>query len=302
MFNFQNFFIRRTLNKRLNEIERRAGSKATAKAPKKDAQAETEGRIPSAEFTGSYRTWEDAASDSSRNDNENVMEKTVAATHMVASGKAVSCRDGVILDRIDYNWPLIATLLRTALERKSLSVADFGGGLGCTYFDCRHFLEGISTEIRWTIIELPQCIDAGRLQGLESRELQFRESIIECTQSPNVIIASGVLQYLPDPWTTLQELSQAGADYLFIDRTNFKVGPDRLTVQNVPEGIVKASNPCWFFSRERFDSWVKQSPYEMVAEFKALDWVELEGEQVSALGFILRRRLPNRASNPLENR
>jgi putative methyltransferase (TIGR04325 family) len=128
------------------------------------------------------------------------------------------------------------------------------------------------------------------MQGLESRELQFRDSIVECTQSPNVIIASGVLQYLPDPWTTLQGLSQAGADYLFIDRTNFKVGPDRLTVQHVPKQIFKASCPCWFFSREKFDAWITQSAYEMVAEFKTLDWIELEGEQVSALGFILRRR------------
>ena len=45
MFNFQNFFIRRTLNKRLNEIERRARRKATAEARKRHAQAQAEGRI-----------------------------------------------------------------------------------------------------------------------------------------------------------------------------------------------------------------------------------------------------------------
>jgi vacuolar-type H+-ATPase subunit E/Vma4 len=60
MFNFQNFFIRRTLNKRLNEIERRARRKATAEARKKHAQAQAEGRIllrKMAEENGiSYRT------------------------------------------------------------------------------------------------------------------------------------------------------------------------------------------------------------------------------------------------------
>jgi putative methyltransferase (TIGR04325 family) len=244
----------------------------------------------SEEFTGSYRTWEDAARDSSGYEQENILEKTLSATLAVASGKAVSCRDSVILDRIDYNWPLIATLLRAATEKGDLSVADFGGALGCTYFDCRGFLKGITSEIRWTVIEQAQYVDAGRLKGLESRELQFRDSIVECTRFPNVVIASGVLQYLPDPWGTLQELARAGADYLFIDRTNFKTGPgDRLTVQHVPEWIYKASYPCWFFSREKFDAWVTQSQYETIAEFKALDWLELKGEQVSALGFILRR-------------
>jgi putative methyltransferase (TIGR04325 family) len=171
--------------------------------------------------------------------------------------------------------------------------------LGCTYFDCRGFLKCVTSEICWTVIEQAQYIDAGRLKGLESRELQFRNSIVECTRFPNVVIASGVLQYLPDPWASLQELARAGADYLFIDRTTFKAGIDRLTVQHVPEEIYKASFPCWFLSREKFSIWLGQSPYEFVAEFNALDRLQLEGEQVSVLGFILRRA--DRASNPLES-
>jgi putative methyltransferase (TIGR04325 family) len=238
------------------------------------------------QFTGSYNTWDEAARDSTGYDQANILQKTLEATLAVREGRAVSCRDSVILDKIEHNWPLIATLLWAALGTTYLSVADFGGALGCSYFDCRSFLR--ASYFLWTVVEQPGHVAAGN-KHLANGELNFAESIEAMRLRPNVIIASGVLQCLRDPWATLRALSRVGADYLFIDRTTFKTGPDRLTVQHVPEWIYKATYPLWFLSREKFDAWLEDSPYEMIAEFKALDWVELEGEQVSALGFILRR-------------
>ena len=85
-------------------------------------------------------------------------------------------RDGVVFDQPDYNFPLLACLLRVATESGNrLRVLDFGGSLGSTYFQCRPFLGGVS-ELRWTVVEQPQFVECGRreFEDGEVQALAFR--------------------------------------------------------------------------------------------------------------------------------
>ncbi len=244
-------------------------------------------------FSGDYSDWAQAASQASGYDQREILEKAVSATLAVKSGNAAAQRDGVLLDKIPYNFPLITTLLSAALQdRNRLNVLDFGGSLGSSYFDNRGFLETVS-DFNWSTIEQPQFVAAGRAH-LASNELHFFETIEDCARHfrPNVIVLSGVLQYLPDPWEKLQTLRQLGSLYIFVDRTAFTVSDsDRLTIQHVPGWIYEASLPSWFLSETKFLKWVSDSGYKIICEFPALDSYSLPGAEVSFKGLICRKVL-----------
>jgi len=209
----------------------------------------------------------------------------------VKAGKAASQRDGILLDEIPYNFPLITTLLSAALEDGNrLRVLDFGGSLGSSYFDSRGFIEPVS-DVRWSIVEQPHFVAAGK-EHVATNELHFFETIDDCARAhqPNVIVLSGVLQYLAYPFDTLQDLQSLGSLYLFVDRTALIMAEsDRLTIQHIPSWIRQASIPAWFFSQDKFRNWISEAGYKLVCEFPALDRYSLPGTEVAFKGFVCKR-------------
>jgi putative methyltransferase (TIGR04325 family) len=246
-------------------------------------------------FSGDYKSWAEAASLTTGYDQEHILEKIVSATLAVKTGEAVSQRDGVLLDKIPYNFPLIATLLRAALEDGNrLDVLDYGGSLGSSYFDSHGFIKPVS-DLNWSIVEQPHFVAAGQ-DAVATKELHFFETIQDCARDrrPNVILLSGVLQYLSNPWDTLRDLRRLGSSYLFVDRTAFIMADlDRLTIQHVPGWIYEASFPAWFLSETKFLRWISDSSYHVVCEFPALDRYLLPGAQVAFKGFIC-KKVPQR--------
>ncbi len=242
-------------------------------------------------FSGDYENWAEAARHATGYNQKEILETVVSATLAVKSGKAAAQREGVLLDQIPYNFPLITTLLNAALQDGNrLDVLDFGGSLGSSYFDSRGLLEAVS-DLNWSTIEQPHFVAAGR-RHVASNELHFFETIEDCVKNyqPNVVILSGVLQYLPKPWDTLQTLRRLGSLYIFVDRTAFIMADsDRLTIQHVPGWIYKASIPAWFLSKTKFLKWISESGYKVLGEFPALDDYALPGADVSFEGFICRK-------------
>lgn len=245
-------------------------------------------------FSGDYRSWDAAASLTTGYDQRHILKKVTSATLAVKNGRAASQSDGVLLDEIPYNFPLITTILSAALEcGNRLDVLDFGGSLGSSYFDSRRFIEPLA-KINWSIVEQPHFVAAGK-EHVATEELHFFETIDDCARvhRPNVVVLSGVLQYLPNPWDTLQKLQRLGSLYLFVDRTAFIMADgDRLTIQNIPSWIYEATIPAWFFSQQKFLKWISDSKYRVVSEFPALDRYSLPGAQVAFKGFICKKVCP----------
>ena len=103
-------------------------------------------------FTGHFASWEEADRASTGYANPIVLERTRSALLKVKNHEAAFERDSVLFDRIEYPFPLLAGLLRAAAEKgASLSVLDFGGSLGTTYFQCRSFLSSLRS-LRWSIV------------------------------------------------------------------------------------------------------------------------------------------------------
>lgn len=154
--------------------------------------------------------------------------------------------------------------------RGGVNVLDFGGALGSTYFQNRAFL-GYLPFVRWNIVEQPQHVKVGK-EFFEDKQLRFYPSIKHCLaeNEPNVVILSGVLQYLEHPFEVLDELMELRCGNIIIDRTPFWGGPtDKLCIQNVPPSIYTTSFPSWIFSRARFLAHLRG--WNIFAEFESID-------------------------------
>jgi len=243
-------------------------------------------------FVGDYETWAEAEQASTGYSALNILERTRCAMLTVKNGQAPYARDSVLFDQVAYPFPVLAGLLRAkSADGNRLSVLDFGGSLGSTYFQCRDFLSRTG-PFRWSVVEQPEHVKCGREEFADER-LQFYTSIDECLahQQPNVLLLSGVIQYLPGPYEFLADALERGFPHVIVDRTAFFCGNrDRLTVQHVPEWIFPVTLPAWFLSEERFLSMFRNR-YQLITGFPACDALHLAKGTAVSKGFIFEIRL-----------
>ena len=225
-------------------------------------------------FEGPFATWDEAVRMSSGYDSQEILDKVLAATLKVKNGEAAYERDSVIFNEVHYAWPVAAGLMWAAAQDGGrLSVLDFGGSLGSSYFQNRQFLEGLQ-NVRWSIVEQTHFVKVGK-QYIQDERLRFYETIDECvkTEKPNVVLLSSVLQYLEKPYDFFELLLNIDADSLIIDRTPFlnSDADDLVKVQVTPSSIYSAAYPLWFFKKSNFVRLAISHGYETKAEFDALD-------------------------------
>ena len=78
-------------------------------------------------FSGEYKNWQTAQCFSSGYDSEIILNKTKNALLKVKKKEAVYERDSVLFNKIQYSWPLLASLLYVASENDNcLNLLDFG--------------------------------------------------------------------------------------------------------------------------------------------------------------------------------
>jgi putative methyltransferase (TIGR04325 family) len=230
------------------------------------------GRPDAIRFVGDFPSWDAARRASTGYDDGAILARVRESALKVRSGQAAFERDGVAFDRPDFNFPLLACLLRVATESGNrLRVFDFGGSLGSTYHQCRPFLSGVG-EVCWTVVEQPAFVECGRRE-FEDGRLQFRDSLDAVSGPVDAILLSSVLQYLAEPFAVLDRLTATGAQWLIVDRALLiQTDRDALTVQHVPESIYGApvSYPAWLLSRSRLLTRLG-SDWELVCEARGFD-------------------------------
>lgn len=222
-------------------------------------------------FIGNFATLQQARGNSTGYDADLILEKVSNSLLKVKSGVAVYERDSVLFDKIEHPFPLLTGLFMAATENGGdLTVLDFGGSLGSSYFQCRGVL-AILPKLTWCIVEQEKFVQRGR-ELFESDQLRFFYTLEECCQqrAPNVVLFASVLQYLDDPHSIVESAIGSGAQYIIIDRTPFSdLSEDRLCVQHVPAEIYKASYPCRILSSSKLER-LLDSQFELLADFDAL--------------------------------
>ena len=225
-------------------------------------------------FEGEFSSWDEAAAHCCGYDAVNILEKVLDASLQVKRGVAAFERDSVLFDEIEYSWPVTAALMHVAARSGGqLYVLDFGGALGSSYFQNRKFLDGL-TDVRWCVVEQEHYVEAGR-NHLQDERLTFCRSIGEAAETlkPNVVLLSGVLQYLQEPYAALRELLASRPGVVLIDRTPLlnDHGPSVVKVQHTPASIYLASYPCILFDKKEFFDFFSDYGYLLLERFDALD-------------------------------
>lgn len=245
---------------------------------------------PDVRYTGDYASFAKARAGSTGYEEGIILERTRAALHKVLRGEAAYERDSVTFDQLELPLPLLGLLLRIAAEHQGhLSVLDFGGSLGSTYYQCRSALAHLP-RLEWSIVELPAHVACGQRE-FSNESLRFYPTIQACLQTrrPSVLLLSGVLQCLAQPWAFLREAATHGFDWIILDRTPFiDAERDRLTVETVSPRIYPASYPAWFFSRPRRAENLPAG-WKIEVEFDANDRQLLDGVEIVFKGLALRR-------------
>lgn len=246
-------------------------------------------------FFGNYDSWEAAVKKTKGYNSEVILEKVKNAMIQVKEGRAAFERDSVLFDKIQYSWPLLAGLLRIAsLNKNRLSVLDFGGSLGSSYYQNRVFLSNLD-ELHWSVVEQDAFVKCGK-EHFETKHLKFYIDIKTCKkyEKPDVIILSGVLQYLKQPYQFIDNILKEQFEHIIIDRTSLLLAnEDRLTIQKVPAKIYRASYPAWFFSFKKFKR-LFLSEYDLLTEFDALGKSKLPKSTFK--GFIFSRKKSNQCN------
>ena len=203
-------------------------------------------------------------------DAEAILKKVHQAILRVKNGTAVYERDSFLFDKIQYAWPLLGCLMFVAHKTGRIRVIDFGGSLGSTYFQNKKFLDEIH-DVSWNVIEQKNFVRLGQ-QDVAGIHLRFFEnieaSLIE--KVSDVLVVSGSLQYLPDPWSMLDKFLSHDFEFIIFDRTTFNSEPkDLISKQVVPPVIYDASYPVWFLNKECFLKKMGQK-YRLLEEWEAL--------------------------------
>jgi len=225
-------------------------------------------------FKGDYESWEEASAKCSGYDAENILSKVLEATLKVKRGDAVFERDSVLFDEIEYAWPVLSGLMwAAARDEGRLNVLDFGGALGSSYFQNQKFLQTLP-KVKWNVLEQAHYVQAGQ-EYIQDDCLRFYPTIDACLAENriNVVLLSSVLQYLPAPYSVLEELLAVRANTVILDRTSFLVsGNDEIIrLQHVPETIYKATYPCRLLDEKKMSQFILDRGYKLMEVFGSID-------------------------------
>ncbi len=224
-------------------------------------------------WKGNYNSWEEATKDTGGYDDDIIINKVKQAVQKVKDGDAVFERDSVVFNKAQYSWPLISALVLSGIKNSgNLSVVDFGGSLGSTYYQNLKFLKEFNS-LTWSVIEQEKFVKIGK-SDFSDEYLKFYFDLAECLeeQTPNVLLLSSVLQYIESPYSLLKQLLDYNFEYIIIDRTPFsRKNVDEIKMQIVPKKIYEASYPCWFFDKSFFVDYFNSKKYSLFEEFDAND-------------------------------
>lgn len=223
-------------------------------------------------FQGNYATWQEATEHAAGYSSPEISARLLDVALKVLNGEIAFERDGVEFREYDPPFPLLAILLRIVAENNgNLVVLDFGGGMGSQYFQCQPWLNA-AASVKWIVVEQASVVDAAQ-RHLTTDNLSFMytvdEALAQC--SPTVVLFSGVLQYLAEPFSLLAKILSSNIPNLIIDRTPFTSrATGKIVVQRVPKNIIESSYPAHLFSKQEFFD-ILFDKYRLECEFQAID-------------------------------
>lgn len=223
-------------------------------------------------YRGPYPDWQSAVAASIGYDDVSILARVSDATAKVLRGEADYEQDGIAKrGPVPPSSALDALLQVAALDDGRLSVLDFGGSLGSHFLRWRAQLARLE-RLHWCVVEQPSYVAAGAELFARDTRVSFAGSIEGArAREPNVVLASSVLQYLPDPGATLRQLIAVSPRAVILDRMPMSEdATPRVLTQHTPRSLGRASYPLWVMPRAAIYAELRER-YDLVAEFPPHD-------------------------------
>jgi putative methyltransferase (TIGR04325 family) len=244
-------------------------------------------RPPQVTFEFGFGSWAEAQASSTGYDFPAIADRVLRATQKVIAGEAAFERDGTNFDEIQYSYPALAGLCRAAASG-SMRVLDFGGALGGTYLAHR---EVLPPDTEWAVVEQATYVDLAQ-EFLNIEELNFYQSLEECSGQfhPNVVLLSGVIQYMEDPFDVLDAIVAVDSvEWIVFDRVSCSdSGSNEIALQRVRPPLGDSSYPVWFFDeRELVDH--MQHEFSLLFGFDSFERWTVGRRTLQNRGWVFRR-------------
>jgi len=138
-------------------------------------------------------------------------------------------------------------------------------------------------------------------RDLENDELRFFDNLEDALRSlprADLVFSSGTLQYVPNPYQSLEELTKCGAAQIFITRVGLTTGPKEiisiqrsriadngpgLSLEGAPNELVRY--PVTFASKHRFEQ-ILQTHYIVRVQLNEERRVHWAGEWIDYFGYL----------------
>lgn len=231
-------------------------------------------------------TWAQAESLSKGYDDERLMQEL----SRLPSGRV----DSQLSDHLGVRYVELLAAIATAVLNQGpthLRVLDVGGGDANMFKAIEHIIGGWISE--WVVLETPAC--AARFEcGDRDPRLRWTAALDSVESDTwDVVLISGALQYLPDPAQSLRRFAET-SNNVIVMRTPLHDGAEHVPAVQRPRGSgyveADSSMPVWFLSRDRLLSSVQDKAtivYQWETQSEA--W-SFSGRILNLSGFVLRAK------------
>jgi len=129
-----------------------------------------------------------------------------------------------------WDYPVLYWLDR--LLPGAASLVDAGGHIGTKYRAFRPYLR-LSEAFDWAVYDVPAIVRAGRVRAQRDglRQLSFHDQL-EKTPASDVLLASGLLQYLDIPFAELVTRLPAKPTHILLNKVATREGPTVVTLED----------------------------------------------------------------------
>ncbi len=110
--------------------------------------------------------------------------------------------------------PLLIAIL--GQSRRTISILDYGGGMGASYVDCLHSLSNADIELEYHIVDLSRTIKFGKKIFTSDLNIHFHSNIPLDTQKIDVVVLGSSLEYISDYKSLIHCLMELSPKYVFM--------------------------------------------------------------------------------------
>ena len=171
--------------------------------------------------------------------NKEIFNKTINSARLVRDGNHE--RDSVLFDTIQYDWPLLSSILLVANKKLC---GWFWGALGTSYYrkkylDSLHIPKMGNSRAIW--------ICSNWTLWISNDTLSFYESFLSIQFDIDLIMFNGSLCYLKNPYKTVDDVKSLKPKYILFTRTPFV--PDKTRFQfKLSQKLFMTLVSIWNFS------------------------------------------------------